>query len=187
MGSQSKKEIAVFGGGCFWCTEAVFEELEGVLSVTSGYAGGTMETPSYEHVSTGRTGHAEATRIEYEPDKISYRDLLTVFFYTHDPTTLNRQGADVGEQYRSVILYANENQKTTAEKFIKELTDARAYKDPIVTEVAPLEKFFEAEDYHQDYYKNNPNKPYCQVVIAPKVEKLRARFKNLLRKSSSNQ
>lgn len=179
---HTQKEIAVFGGGCFWCTEAVFEELEGVLSVTSGYAGGAMENPSYENVSSGRTGHAEVTRIEYDPAKISYQDLLTVFFYTHDPTTLNRQGADVGEQYRSMILYASETQKNLAESFIKELTVAKAYQNPIVTEVRPLEKFFEAEDYHQDYYKNNPDKPYCQVVIAPKVEKLRTRFKNLLRK-----
>jgi peptide-methionine (S)-S-oxide reductase len=184
MTTHTKKEIAVFGGGCFWCTEAVFEELEGVLSVTSGYAGGSMENPSYDDVSTGRTGHAEVTRIEYDPDKISYQDLLTVFFYTHDPTTLNRQGADVGEQYRSMILYTNETQKNLAESFIKELTDSKAYKSPIVTEVKPLGNFFEAEDYHQNYYKNNPDKPYCQVVIAPKVEKLRARFKNLLRKTN---
>ncbi len=182
MISQTTKEIAVFGGGCFWCTEAIFEELEGVLSVTSGYAGGSMKNPSYEDVSTGQTGHAEAIQIEYDPNIISYEDLLTVFFYTHDPTTLNQQGADAGEQYRSIILYKNESQKKIAEKFIQELIEAKAYTNKIVTEIKPLEKFFEAEEYHQNYYKNNSDKPYCQIVIAPKVEKLRSRFKNLLRK-----
>lgn len=178
----AKKEIAVFGGGCFWCTEAVFEELEGVISVTSGYAGGKIRNPSYENVSDGETGHAEVIRIEYDSQKISYNDLLTVFFYTHDPTTLNQQGTDIGEQYRSMIFYTDKNQKNQAEKFIQELTSSAAYKNPIVTEIKPLENFYKAEDYHQNFYKNNPEKPYCQVVIAPKVEKLRQRFKELLRK-----
>lgn len=181
-----RKEIAIFGGGCFWCTEAVFEELEGVLSVSSGYAGGSAGSPraapTYEEVCSGKTGHAEVVKIEFDPEKISYEDLLTVFFYTHDPITMNRQGTDVGEQYRSVIFYTNEQQKKQAVKFIQQLTADKAYDKPIVTEVKPLENFYEAENYHQDYYKNNQNAPYCQVVIAPKVEKLRSHFQNLLRK-----
>lgn len=181
-----KNKIAVFGGGCFWCTEAIFEELNGVTSVKSGYAGGKSmpdeKTPTYEEVSSGKTGMTEVIKMEYDPEKISYEDLLMVFFYTHDPTTLNKQGADVGEQYRSIIFYADENQKKEAEKLIKELDNAKAYKKPIVTEIKPLENFFEAEDYHQDFYKNNQNKPYCQLVIAPKLEKLRKKFENLLRK-----
>lgn len=180
-------KIAVFGGGCFWCTEAVFEELNGVISVTAGYAGGSTsaggEKPNYEEVSTGKTGHAEAIKIKYDPKKISYQDLLTVFFYTHDPTTPNRQGADIGEQYQSVIFYIDEQQRQQAENFIQQLTTNKAYDKPIVTKIKPLENFFEAEDYHQNFYKNNPEKPYCRLVIAPKVEKLRKQFQNLLRKS----
>ena len=183
---NNKIEIAVFGVGSFWCTEAIFEELDGVMSVVSGYAGGTMESPSYEKVSNGTSGHAEVTKIEFDPDKISYQDLLTVFFYTHDPTTQTRQGADVGEQYRSMILYANENQKKFAEMFIKELTETKAYKYPILTELKPLKNFYEAEDYHQDYYKNNASAPYCQLVIAHKIEKLRKRFKELLHKDKNS-
>ncbi len=179
---NEKSEIAVFGGGCFWCTEAIFSELKGVASVMPGYAGGQMEKPSYEAVSGGTTGHAEVTKIEFDPNKISYKDLLTVFFYTHDPTTLNRQGADIGEQYRSVILYTNEGQKNQAEAFIKELEEAKAYDKPIVTEVKPLEEFYEAEEYHRDYYKKHKNAPYCQLVIAPKLEKLEKRFSELLKK-----
>ncbi len=173
--------IAVFGGGCFWCTEAVFEELKGVISVMPGYTGGTVKDPTYEQVSTGTTGHVEATRIEYDPARISYRDLLTVFFATHDPTTLNRQGNDVGTQYRSAIFYATPEQKEEAEKFI----DGLAASDPggrhVVTEVAPLGEFYGAEDYHRQYFKKNPGAGYCRVIIEPKVEKLQEQFAELLK------
>lgn len=178
-------EIAVFGGGCFWCTEAVFQELKGVISVTSGYTAGTMESPTYEDVLTGRTGHAEVIKIEYDPKIISYRDLLDVFFSSHDPTTRNRQGNDVGEQYRSLILYANESQKREAEVYIKELIAKKVYAKPIVTEVKPFQKFFKAEDYHQNYYKANSQAPYCQVVINPKIEKLKREHQELLKKEVS--
>lgn len=179
---NKQSKIAVFGGGCFWCTEAIFERLRGVLSVTSGYAGGDAEKPSYEQVSGGGTGHAEVIKIEFDPEKISYEDLLTVFFFTHDPTTLNRQGADVGTQYRSVIFYSDENQKSQAEKFIKNLENNKAYERPIVTEIKPVEKFYPAEIYDQKYYANNKEAPYCQIVIAPKLEKLEKRFAELLKR-----
>ena len=185
-----ENKIAVFGGGCFWCTEAIFEELNGVISVKSGYAGGSPPTgespqtaPTYEEVCSGKTGHAEVIKIEYDPEKISYEELLTVFFYTHDPTTLNKQGADVGEQYRSAIFYTDERQKEEATTFVKQLITEKAYEKPVVTEVKPLENFFEAEDYHQNFYKNNQGKPYCQLVIAPKLEKLKTRFENLIKKN----
>ena len=176
-----KTQIAVFGGGCFWCTEAVFGELQGVISVMPGYAGGTVKDPTYEAVSTGVTGHAEMTKVEYDPDKISYSDLLTVFFATHDPTTLNRQGNDVGTQYRSIILYTTEEQKKEAEDFIKQL-DGSGPK--IVTEIKPLSDFYKAEEYHRQYYFKNANAPYCRLVISPKLEKLKTRFYGLLKSSA---
>jgi peptide-methionine (S)-S-oxide reductase len=172
-------EIAVFAGGCFWCTEAVFERLKGVISVMPGYAGGTVANPTYRQVCTGRTGHAESVRVKFDPAQISYDDLLTVFFATHDPTSLNRQGADVGTEYRSAIFYTTPEQKRRAEEFIKELGEPGG--NPIVTEVVPLEAFYEAEDYHQQYYRNNSYAPYCQFVIEPKLEKLHRRFAQLLK------
>ncbi len=174
-------ETAVFGGGCFWCTEAVFKMLRGVLRVSSGYAGGSVANPSYEQVSGGRTGHAEVIKLEYDPSEITYRDLLTVFFASHDPTTLNRQGNDVGPQYRSIILTTNEAQKAEAEQFIAELNVSTRAGTPITTEVAPLTEFYPAEAYHQDYYANNPSNRYCELVINPKLEKVQQRFDQLLK------
>jgi peptide-methionine (S)-S-oxide reductase len=168
--NTNKTEIADFGGGCFWCMEAVFERLPGVISVTSGFAGGTTENPTYEQVCTETTGHAEVTEIEFDPAKISYDKLLEVFWQAHNPTTLNQQGADVGTSYRSIILYRDEKQKLEAEK--SKLAAQADFKNPIVTEIVPLKKFYKAEDYHQEYYDNNSNAPYCQVVITPKLEKL---------------
>jgi peptide-methionine (S)-S-oxide reductase len=168
--STNKTETADFGGGCFWCMEAVFERLPGVVSVTSGFAGGTTENPTYAQVCTETTGHAEVTQIEFDPVKISYARLLEVFWQAHDPTTLNRQGADTGTSYRSIILYRDEKQKLLAEK--SKLAAQGDFKHPIVTEIVPLKKFYKAEDYHQQYYDNNSNQGYCQVVIAPKLEKL---------------
>ncbi|OGN05095.1 MAG: peptide-methionine (S)-S-oxide reductase [Candidatus Yanofskybacteria bacterium RIFCSPHIGHO2_01_FULL_44_17] len=173
-----KNETAIFGGGCFWCTEAVFVELRGVISVMPGYAGGTMPGPIYEQVCGGNTGHAEVSKIEFEPSQISYDDLLTVFFATHDPTTLNRQGNDVGTQYRSIILYTSSEQKSQAEAFISELNKEG---QKVVTELKPLEKFYPAEEYHREYFKKNPDKAYCQLVISPKLEKLREKFNKLLK------
>jgi peptide-methionine (S)-S-oxide reductase len=168
--SANKTEIADFGGGCFWCMEAVFERLPGVISVTSGYAGGRTENPTYKEVCTGTTGHAEVTEIVFDPAKISYAQLLDVFWQAHDPTTLNRQGADEGTQYRSIILYRDENQKAEAEK--SKIEAQKNFKHPIVTEIVPLKKFYPAENYHQQYYDENSNAPYCQIVIAPKLNKL---------------
>lgn len=168
------KQLATFGGGCFWCTEAVFQQLQGVEKVVSGYAGGRVENPTYRQVCNGTTGHAEVIQVTYDPAEISYRELLDVFLQTHDPTTLNRQGADVGTQYRSIILYQNEEEKATAEQAIAESADL--FDNPIVTEVAPLDRFYAAEDYHQDYFNSNPYQPYCQVVINPKLGKFRKRF-----------
>ena len=176
----SKTETAVFGGGCFWCTEAVFQSLRGVISVMPGYAGGTVPDPSYEAVCTGKTGHAEVIKIEFDPGQISFNDLLTVFFATHDPTTLNRQGNDVGTQYRSIILYTGEAQRQAAEAFIKKLASSDPGGKPVVTEIKPLEKFYEAEDYHRNYFKNNRAQPYCEVIIEPKVQKLEKEFAALL-------
>jgi peptide-methionine (S)-S-oxide reductase len=170
MNTTHKTEIADFGGGCFWCMEAVFERLPGVISVTSGFAGGTTENPTYQQVCTETTGHAEVTEIEFDPAKISYTKLLEVFWQAHDPTTLNRQDADEGTQYRSIILYRDEKQKLLVEK--SKLEAQQNFKHPIVTEIVPLKKFYKAEDYHQQYFDNNSNAPYCQVVIAPKLEKL---------------
>ena len=186
-----KYETAVFGGGCFWCTEAGFfagggsafgrKTFKGVISVTPGYAGGTVPNPSYEDVCGGKTGYAEVIRIEYDTSIINFETLLTVFFATHDPTTLNRQGNDVGKQYRSVILYTTEKQKEIAEKFITNLNKPHQEGEPIVTEVKPLDKFFEAEDYHKDYYAKNPKQAYCQVVINPKLQKVQEKFAELLK------
>jgi peptide-methionine (S)-S-oxide reductase len=178
---QNDLQQAVFGGGCFWCTEAVFERLKGVMSVVSGYAGGSVSDPTYEQVSSGSTGHAEAIRIEFDPKQIGFEDLLNVFFAMHDPTTPNQQGNDVGEQYRSAIFYTSDNQRVLAEKFIEDLEKEGTFDAPIVTEVKPLDKFFEAEDYHRQYYDKNPNKPYCQIVINPKIAKLRQKFAPLLK------
>jgi peptide-methionine (S)-S-oxide reductase len=166
----NKNEIADLGGGCFWCMEAVFERLPGVISVTSGFAGGTTDNPTYQQVCTETTGHAEVTEVVYDPAKISYDQLLEVFWQAHDPTTLNRQGADEGTSYRSIILYRDEKQRLEAEK--SKLAAQADFKHPIVTEIVPLKKFYRAEDYHQQYYDNNSSAPYCQVVIAPKLEKL---------------
>ena len=170
-------ETATFGSGCFWCTEAVFQQLKGVTSVVSGYSGGNVENPTYKQVVTGRTGHAEVCQIEFDPERISFKDLLEVFFNTHDPTTLNRQGNDVGTQYRSVIFYHSEDQRRIAEIVKAELDKSGTWKNPIVTEIVPFEKFYEAEDYHQNYFRNNPDQGYCRVVIAPKIEKFEKVFK----------
>lgn len=171
-------KMAIFGGGCFWCTEAIYKMLKGVVSVEPGYAGGTSPDPTYDDVSSGHTGHAEVIKVEYDPELISYNDLLSVFFATHDPTTLNRQGNDVGTQYRSIIL-ADDEQKKEAEAYLREL-DGAANGDPIVTEVKLLEKFYPAESYHRDYYARNQDKPYCQLVISPKVKKAKEKFARLL-------
>lgn len=169
-------QTATIGGGCFWCTEAVLEKLRGVHDVTSGYAGGKIPNPTYREICSGLTGHAEVVRVTFDPDEISYEDLLGIFFATHDPTTLNRQGADRGTQYRSTIMYETEEQRETAERVIRDLTEQRVFDQPIVTEVVPLPTFYPAEEYHQGYYENNPAQPYCQAVIAPKVAKLRAHY-----------
>jgi len=176
-------QTAFFGGGCFWCIEAVFERLRGVVSVMPGYAGGRVKNPTYRMVCGGDTGHAEVIRIEFDPAKISYHDLLTVFFGTHDPTTLNRQGNDTGTQYRSIILYADEAQKNEAQAVIDELNRAGALAQPIVTELKPLEQFYAAEDYHRHYYVNNPGQFYCQIVIDPKMQKATKQFRHLLEPS----
>jgi peptide-methionine (S)-S-oxide reductase len=178
---SDKHRIAVFGGGCFWCTEAVFDELRGVRSVVSGYAGGTTKNPTYEQVCSGSTGHVEVIKIEFDPEEISFRDLLTVFFATHDPTTLNRQGNDVGTQYRSSILYADDEQKRQAAAFVMELEDAKTFRNPIVTTLEPLTEFYPAEDYHQKLYATNPYQPYCQYSIPPKLNKLQKQFSQLLK------
>lgn len=177
---NNKLQIAVFGGGCFWCTEAIFQKLRGVKTVSPGYSGGLTKDPTYEQVSSGTTGHAEVIKFEYDPSLISYRDLLEVFFATHDPTTLNRQGHDVGTQYRSVIFYSSDEQKTQALAIIKELTDSHAYTSPVVTTIEPLIKFYEAEDYHKNYYKRNQDQPYCMVVINPKIKKFKEKFASLI-------
>ena len=174
-------QTATLGGGCFWCLEAVFTRLRGVQRVESGYAGGHVENPSYRAVCTGSTGHAEVVQIDFDPQQISYRDLLDVFFGTHDPTTLNRQGHDVGTQYRSAIFYHDDAQKQEAERVIAELTEQKVFDDAIVTEVVPLTRFYPAEDYHREYYERNPQQPYCQVVISPKVSKLRQKYAEKLK------
>ena|SRR5665213_1910703 len=178
---DEQSRSAVFGGGCFWCTEAIFQMLNGVSKVESGYAGGKMEKPSYEQVSSGNTGHAEVIRITYDPAIISYEDLLTVFFGSHDPTTPNQQGADIGEQYRSIILYQNEEEKAMAERISKEIQDSLTDGTRVVTQILPLGQFFKAEDYHQNYFKMNTSAPYCQIVIEPKIEKVKKRFAELVK------
>jgi peptide-methionine (S)-S-oxide reductase len=180
---DQKTEIAVFGGGCFWCTEAVFAQLKGVVSVMPGYAGGTTANPTYVQVCTGNTGHAEVTRVEYDPARISYNDLLAVFFATHDPTSLNRQGADVGTEYRSAIFYTTDDQKRAAESLIEQLNGSDPAGKRIVTEVVPLSAFYAAENYHREYYRNNSLAPYCQIVIDPKLRKLHKQFSDLLKSS----
>jgi peptide-methionine (S)-S-oxide reductase len=178
---EGRKETATLGGGCFWCTEAVFLELKGVEKVESGYSGGSVPNPSYAQVCSGVTGHAEVIQIMFDPKVISFKEILQVFFTLHDPTKLNRQGADVGTQYRSVIFYHNTEQKMMAEQVIKEIEDSQIWKAPIVTRVVPFDMFYKAEDYHQDYFRMNPLKPYCQAVIAPKLVKLRKYYKEKLK------
>jgi peptide-methionine (S)-S-oxide reductase len=177
-------ETATLAAGCFWCVEAVFDDLNGVEDVVSGYAGGHTENPTYRQVCNGDTGHAEVAQIRFDPSVISFKDILRVFFSVHDPTTLNRQGNDIGTQYRSAIFYHNDEQKRDAEEVIKEITDEGVYDDPIVTEVTPLEKFWPAEDYHQEYFANNPNQPYCQAVVSPKVRKFRQKFADRLKSAT---
>jgi peptide-methionine (S)-S-oxide reductase len=180
--TTEKLETATFGAGCFWCVEAVFQQLKGVEKVVSGYSGGTVKNPSYKEVCTGRTGHAEVVQITYNPNVVSYQDLLEVFFQTHDPTTLNRQGNDEGTQYRSVIFYHNETQKEIAEKIKTALNQSGAFQNPIVTEISPATTFYVAEDYHQNYYNDNQGKnPYCSFVIKPKVDKFQKVFKDKLK------
>jgi peptide-methionine (S)-S-oxide reductase len=181
MAENQQLATATFGGGCFWCTEAVFQNLRGVQSVKSGYAGGHVENPTYEQVCTARTGHAEVIQITYDPAVISYQDLLEVFFTTHDPTTPNLQGNDVGPQYRSVIFYHDAEQERIAHEVIKSVNDRRIWNGPIVTEVSPLPTFYPAETYHDDYFARNPGQPYCQVIIEPKVAKLRKQHIDKLR------
>lgn len=181
MNIQEGKEVATFAGGCFWCTEAIFQEVKGVENVVSGYTGGTIKNPAYREIGTGRTGHAEAVQITFNPTLVSYEDLLEIFFGTHDPTTLNRQGADVGTQYRSEIFYHSEAQKEKAEQYIKWIEKEQLYKNPIVTKVSPAKEFYNAEEYHQDYYSQNSQQGYCQMVIAPKLEKLRKYYKSKLK------
>lgn len=182
MSHLNVNEIATLGGGCFWCTEAVFDGLKGVVSVESGYSGGDVADPTYEQVCTGKTGHAEVVQVTFDPQIVSYEDLLKVFFTVHDPTTLNRQGNDVGTQYRSVIFYHDENQKKTAENVINEIASEKIWDDPIITELSPFKTFYKAEDYHQEYFANNPNQGYCRIVIAPKVAKFRDHYRGLLKK-----
>jgi peptide-methionine (S)-S-oxide reductase len=176
-----KRDTATLGGGCFWCLEAVYEQLRGVVKVESGYAGGDTPNPTYRQVCGGTTGHAEVVQVTFDPDVISYQEILEVFFAMHDPTTLNRQGADVGTQYRSAIFYHTPEQQRAAEAMIAELNGAGIWDAPIVTEVVPLREFYRAEDYHQGYFRNNPYQGYCQVVVAPKVAKLRQKFASWLR------
>lgn len=179
--NSSTLDTATFGAGCFWCVEAVFQQLAGVVSVASGYSGGKVENPTYKEVCTGNTGHAEVCQIVYDPKVVSYKDLLQAFWLSHNPTTLNRQGNDIGTQYRSIIFYHNQAQQLLAEQIKKELDAAHAYANPIVTEIAPMGIFYKAEDYHQNYYNENGEQPYCQFVVKPKVEKFQKVFKDKLK------
>jgi len=181
MSQEPKSEVAVLAGGCFWCLEAVFDDLTGVHSVESGYAGGATAHPTYEQVCSGMTGHAEVVRVTFDPQVVTFKELLQIFFTIHDPTTLNRQGADVGTQYRSAIFYQDEQQKQVAEQVIAEFTAEKIWPNPIVTEIAPLDVFYEAEAYHQEYFRRNPYQGYCQMVVAPKVAKFRQKFANRLK------
>lgn len=176
----NNQQIAVFGGGCFWCTEAIFKRIRGVKSVLPGYAGGHTENPTYYQVAGQNTGHAEVVQFTYDPEQITYRDLLEVFFATHDPTTLNQQGNDKGPEYRSIILYSTDQQRQEAENIIKELVESKTYENPIVTTVEPLGKFYEAEADHKNFYENNPNSPYCQIIINPKIKKFKEKFASLI-------
>ncbi|MHB8732467.1 MAG: peptide-methionine (S)-S-oxide reductase MsrA [bacterium] len=180
-----REEIATLAGGCFWCLEAVYADLDGVLRVESGYAGGTVPNPSYQQVCAGTTGHAEVVQVTFDPRVLSYRGLLEVFFNIHDPTTLNRQGHDIGTQYRSAIYYHSPQQKAAAEQTIRELSEARRFGNPIVTEVAPLTAFYKAEPYHQEYFAHNPFQPYCQAVVGPKVAKFRKQYRERLKKTAA--
>ena len=179
--NENRLETATFGAGCFWCVEAVFQQLKGVKSVTSGYSGGHVKNPAYREVTSGNTGHAEAVQIKFDPEQISFRQLLEVFWKTHDPTTLNRQGPDIGPQYRSAIFYHNEEQKRIAEESKNEMDRSGYYNNPIVTEIEPFTNFYVAEDYHQDYYESNPNQPYCRMWIDPKMKKLQEQFGQYLK------
>lgn len=178
----TQTEVATLAGGCFWCLEAAYDELKGVISVESGYSGGAVVNPTYKQVCNGTTGHAEVVQVTFDPQVITFRDLLNVFFVVHDPTTLNRQGNDVGTQYRSAIFYHSDAQKAIAEEVIRELTEQKVWDHKIVTEVTPFEKFYVAEDYHQEYFANNPYQPYCMMVVAPKVIKFRKHFMEMLKK-----
>jgi peptide-methionine (S)-S-oxide reductase len=182
MESNQNLEIATLGAGCFWCVEAVFDDLKGVEDVVSGYSGGEIENPTYRDVCSGSTGHAEVIQIKFNPQEISFGDILRVFFTVHDPTTLNRQGGDVGTQYRSAIFYHSPEQKQIAHEVIEEITSERLYDNPIVTEVTEFAEFYSAEDYHQEYFANNPTQPYCAAVVAPKVRKFRDKFADRLKK-----
>jgi peptide-methionine (S)-S-oxide reductase len=179
--SGNSSGLATLGGGCFWCIEAVFEEVKGVFDVQSGYSGGDAGDATYKKVCSGKTGHAEVVQVKFDPEVIEFWEILDIFFHVHDPTTLNRQGADVGPQYRSVIFYHNEDQRKTAEEVIRQVNSLGIYRDPVVTQVVPFEAFYEAEDYHDDYYANNPYQPYCRLVIAPKVSKLRKLYEDKLK------
>jgi peptide-methionine (S)-S-oxide reductase len=181
MSAEQSVGLATLAGGCFWCLEAVYKELRGVSRVVSGYAGGHVESPTYREVCDGTTGHAEVVQITFDPSAVSYKELLEVFFTIHDPTTLNRQGGDVGTQYRSAVFYHTAEQRETAEQVIAEMSAARVWDSPIVTEVAPLDNFYPAEDYHQDYFEKNPSQPYCRAVVAPKVSKFRKLFLDRLK------
>lgn len=181
-GADQGREAITLGGGCFWCIEAVFDELKGVERVESGYSGGSVANPTYQQVCAGTTGHAEVVQVTFDPRVLSLKELLEVFFTVHDPTTLNRQGADVGPQYRSVVFYRNPEQKAVAEQVIKEIQDAKLWKGPIVTELTPFKEFYKAENYHQEYYKRNGSQPYCRLVIDPKIAKLRAHYREKLKK-----
>lgn len=180
---SKQREVATLGGGCFWCMEAIFNELNGVERVDSGYSGGAVENPTYEQVSTGTTGHAESVQVTFDPKVISFRELLQIFFTMHDPTTLNRQGDDVGSQYRSVIFYHNEQQRTIAVQVIREFSEEKVWDAAIVTQVEPFKAFYRAEDYHAEYFKRHPEQAYCRLVIAPKVAKLRQTYRSKLKKA----
>lgn len=179
--SDTQMQLATFGEGCFWCIEPIYDKIKGVKDVTVGFTGGEVEDPTYRQVVSGQTGHAEVARITFDPEMVSYKQLLEVFWHTHNPTTKNRQGADVGTQYRSVIFYHNEKQKRIAEKSLEKTDQSSLWEDPIVTDIEPLDNFYRAENYHQKYFENNPNAGYCNVVIAPKVKKFRKEFPDLLK------
>jgi peptide-methionine (S)-S-oxide reductase len=181
METNQQSEVATLAGGCFWCLEAVFEDLRGVLAVESGYSGGDVQNPTYQQVCAGTTGHAEVVQVTFDPQQVSFRELLEVFFTIHDPTTLNRQGADVGTQYRSAIFYHSPEQKEVAQQTIDELNEQQIWDAPIVTQVEPLEEYYKAEDYHQEYFANNASQPYCRAVVAPKVSKFRQKFLSKLK------